>query len=89
MPNNNQSSIAQTYESKHVDSLLAQDNWITIKQFSSQFLWPSESAMRSYVFKADLLGLQPAFLKVGRRLLVNPKKFFQMIQKINSKRIER
>lgn len=88
MSNNHQSFVAQTRGPSNGEGLLAHDSWITIKQFSYLFQWPSESAMRSYVFKADSLGIQSAFLKVGRRLLVNPKKFFQKIQEMNSKRVE-
>lgn len=89
MSNSSHHSVAQEYQVRPEESLPAQDNWLTIKQFSTQYPWPSESAMRSYVFKADLLGLQAAFLKVGRRLLVNPKRCFQVIQEVNSKKVER
>ena len=59
------------------------DTPITIKQFCSKFTWPSESAMRAYVFKAEDMGITPAFTRVGRRVLVLPKKFFSLIQQID------
>lgn len=61
----------------------AENCWIPVKTFAQQVKWPTESALRSYIFKADELGLQEAFLRVKRRVLVNPKRFFDLIQKIN------
>lgn len=58
--------------------------WVPVKVFASQVRWPSESAMRSYIFKAKELGLDSAFLRVGRRVLVNPKRFFNLISNINT-----
>lgn len=58
---------------------------LTIRQLCTAFPWPSESAMRAYVFRAEELGLQDAFVKVGRRVLVNPKRFFELIKQVESR----
>lgn len=56
-----------------------QNCWIPTKTFAQQVQWPSASALRSYAFKAKELGLEPAFLRVRRRLLINPAIFFEKI----------
>jgi len=55
---------------------------ITLKQFCSIFSWPSESAMRAYIYRASELGLKDAFVRVSRRVLVDPQKFFCLIRKL-------
>lgn len=57
---------------------------LTIKQFCSAFPWPSESAMRSYVYRAKDLGLDSAFVKFQKRVLVKPYIFFALIQQMES-----
>lgn len=56
-----------------------QNCWIPIKTFTQQVQWPTASALRSYAYRAKELGLEPAFLRVRRRLLVNPAIFFEKI----------
>lgn len=58
---------------------------VTIKQFCTAFPWPSESAMRSYIYRAEVLGLSEAFVRVGRRVLIMPKSFFSLIKQIESR----
>lgn len=53
---------------------------MTIRQFCAVFPWPSESAMRAYVYRAGELGLSEAFMRVRRRVLVHPERFFQLIE---------
>jgi hypothetical protein len=53
---------------------------ISVKAFVERYDWPSESAMRAYIFKADKLGLAPAFLRFRGRVLVKPKLFFSLIE---------
>jgi len=53
---------------------------LTIKQFCSQFQWPSESGIRAYIYRADEYGLSKAFLRVGRRVLINVDIFFELIK---------
>lgn|GEM_PF-4719683 len=63
----------------------AVNHWITVKQYAKKFEWPSESALRSYINKASLLGIEKAFLRFQRRVLINPKIFFDLIQDKNTK----
>jgi hypothetical protein len=55
---------------------------LTLKQFNHRYPWPSESAMRSYIYRAEELGLSNAFVRVRRRVLIDPQKFFHLIKKI-------
>jgi hypothetical protein len=57
----------------------------TIKGFCSQVSWPSESAMRSYVYRAPEMGIEGAFVRVGRRVLVDGDKFFKLIQQVEDR----
>ncbi len=56
---------------------------LTVKQFSSCYSWPSESAMRAYIFRASRYGLEDAFIRVGRRVLIDHLKFFQLLKDKN------
>ena len=56
---------------------------ITIQQFCKEYPWPSEGGMRHYIFNQKKLGLSGAFFKFGRRVLVDPKRFFELIQEIS------
>lgn len=58
---------------------------LTIRQFCLAFPWPSESAMRAYVYRSNELGISDAFVRVGRRVLVDSKKFFFLIKQIESR----
>jgi len=56
-------------------------NILTVKQFCAQHPWPTESAMRSYIYRADELGLSDAFIRVGRRVLIDVDIFFELIKR--------
>jgi hypothetical protein len=58
---------------------------IPIRIFCSRFPWPSEAAMRSYIYRAHELGISNAFVRVRRRVLVDPEKFFFLIKQIESR----
>jgi hypothetical protein len=58
---------------------------LTIKQFCEVFPWPSQAGLRSLIFRAGDLGLDEAFIRCGRRRLVDPKIFFQKIREIQNR----
>lgn len=68
-----------------IDELENKDQLIPIRIFCMRFSWPSESAMRSYIYRAHELGISDAFIRVRRRVLVDPKKFFQLIRQIEGR----
>lgn len=57
---------------------------LTVRQFCMLYPWPTESGMRSYIYRANELGLSGAFLKVNRRILVIPQKFFTLIKQVTN-----
>ena len=56
---------------------------LTLKQFTQTYSWPTESGLRAYAFRAAELGMESAFLRIGRRLLIDPMEFFALIRKCN------
>ena len=72
-------------ETRAQSSEMGSSRLFTIKQFCSAFPWPSEAAMRAYVYRSDELGINEAFVRVGRRVLVDSKKFFNLIKQIESR----
>lgn len=79
----NQTNEIQTEMVKEEALSYKSDCWITFRQFNNQFQWPSHLGLRSYAHKADCLGIENAFLKIGRRRLVNPRVLFNLLQNIN------
>lgn len=69
------------YEAKSNDATM-DNSYLTFKIFCSLFPWPSEAALRAYYFRAKDLGLQDAFVKCGRRVLVKPKVLFSLIDQM-------
>jgi hypothetical protein len=61
-------------------------HFLTIRQFCETYPWPSESAMRAYVYRAAELGIEKAFIRIGRRVLILPEKFFDLIQNLQTKK---
>lgn len=57
----------------------------TVRQFCLKYTWPSESALRALILNSEINGFQSAFVRVGRRVLVNVPSFFQIIKKINQR----
>lgn len=58
-----------------------QDCWVPLKIFAELIEWPTESGLRNYVHRAKELGIEKAFLRVKTRVLVNPKRFFELLEK--------
>ncbi len=56
---------------------------LTVKQFGEKFKWPTVSAMRGYIYRKESYGLEKAFFKVGKRVLVDPEIFFNLIRNLN------
>ncbi len=57
---------------------------LTVRQFCEKHSWPTESAMRAMIFRAEELGLSAAFLRLNRRVLIDSTRFFQILRERNS-----
>ena len=58
---------------------------LTVKQFCTLFKWPTEAAMRAYIYRSEELCLSEAFIRVGKRVLVSPKRFFELVSAMGGK----
>jgi hypothetical protein len=56
----------------------------TVKQFCRPGQWPSESALRTLILDAawGLNNFQSAFLRVNRRVLVDPLEFWKAVSRM-------
>lgn len=68
---------------------MSQPKYLTVKQFAQEHSWPSEPALRSYIFRAEEYGLSDAFSRVGRRVLVDPEAFFRLLKENSDKQTKR
>lgn len=53
---------------------------LTVRQFCDSYPWPTSSGMRAMIYKAEELGLSDAFIRIGRRVLVDVNRFFMLIK---------
>lgn len=63
--------------------------YLTVKQFVSKFPWPSESALRAIIQKADENGFSTAIKRFNRRVLLDPQEFFSCLERIQGKESHR
>ncbi len=68
---------------EQTDSHHSIESLLTVRQFVARYPWPSESALRAYILRAQDLGLESAFVRFKRRVLVRPDIFFSLISKQN------
>lgn len=52
----------------------------TYKQFCSYYAWPTIDGLRYMYYKRKEKGLEEAFWKVGKRVLVDVDKFWEILQ---------
>jgi hypothetical protein len=50
-------------------------DFVTVRQFTEYFNWPSESGLRWMIFNAQNNGLDRALIRVGRRVLIDTAAF--------------
>lgn len=54
--------------------------FLTLEQFAQKNPWPQESTLRNLYYKRKSNGLEKAFIKVGRRIIVDEEMFFALIK---------
>lgn len=59
--------------------------YLTVKQFCAKHPWPTESAMRAIILDAPTNGFSKAFVRIGRRVLVREKVFWEIIDNLPGK----
>ncbi len=53
---------------------------LTLKQFAEKNPWPNECTLRNLYYKRKTNGLEKAFIKVGRRIIVDEEVFFVILK---------
>lgn len=53
---------------------------LTLKQFAEKNPWPNESTLRNLYYKRKVNGMEMAFKKIGRRIIVDEEVFFQILK---------
>lgn len=48
--------------------------------FEKNYQWPNELQLRKYYLYREKYALSPAFVKFGKRVLVKPKTFFDIVE---------
>lgn len=59
--------------------------FVTIKQFTDLYPWPSEYALRHIRQDGEENGFQEAFIKMGKRVLIDVDKFWECLEKKRKK----
>lgn len=54
-------------------------SFLTVKQFANKYPAFHESSLRWLLFNQDRNGFSAAFVKLGRRVLIDEQKFFQVV----------
>lgn len=67
----------------------APDTWMPLKLFCSTVVWPSESAVRAMIFNTEEYCMDCCIRRIGRRVLINPKLFFELIASGKSYKIKK
>ena len=53
--------------------------YIPVPRWNDHYDWPPPGGLRHLIFHADSNGFAAAFKRVGRRVLVNPVKFWEIV----------
>ena len=61
-----------------------QPKLIPLTKWNDAHAWPPLGGLRHLVFHEDTNGFQSAFLRVGKRVLINETEFFRCIDRINN-----
>lgn len=59
--------------------------YVTLKQFGELYPWPTPTALRIYRKNRNTNGFDKAFVNVGRRVLVDLKEFWAVIEGLKEK----
>lgn len=60
----------------------ANTRFIPVTKWNDFHPWPTNGGLRHLAFHRDTNGFREAFVKVGRRLLVDEAKFFECVRRV-------
>ena len=58
-------------------------NLIPVPEWNTHHVWPPKGGLRHLIFNAETNGFKDAFVRVGRRVLVDEAKFFECVEMQN------
>jgi len=59
---------------------MTEARFIPVTKWNDHHAWPPIGGLRHLIFFADKNGFKPAFKRVGRRVLVDERKFFEIVK---------
>lgn len=63
-----------------IPSQEAEEIPLTFRDFEKKYGWPTERSLRKLAFERETNGLEPAFVKFKKRILVLPQTLFRLIR---------
>jgi len=57
---------------------------VPVTDWNKHHPWPPVGGLRHIIFHADKNGFGPAIKRVGRRVLIDERKFFEIVEAQNS-----
>jgi len=57
---------------------------VPVTDWNKHHPWPPVGGLRHIIFNADKNGFGPAIKRVGRRVLIDEKRFFEIVESQNS-----
>ena len=58
---------------------------IPVTKWNEFHVWPTEAALRFYIFNAEFNGFDKVIKRIGRRILIDEEAFFKWTEEKNSK----
>lgn len=59
-----------------------QKEFVTVRQFCERYKWPTQSALRAMILDAHTKGLESAFRRIGKRVLIDVGEFWRIIDQL-------
>ena len=53
--------------------------YLTVADWRKHFAWPPDGGLRHIIFHAETNGFAPAIKRVGRRVLIDSAKFWEIV----------
>lgn len=57
--------------------------YITVPDWPKYFSWPPNGGLRHIIFNSETNGFAPAIKRVGRRVLIDSQKFWEIVEEGN------
>ncbi|MCU7801942.1 MAG: hypothetical protein KZQ96_02000 [Candidatus Thiodiazotropha sp. (ex Lucinoma borealis)] len=58
---------------------------IPVTKWNDHYDWPPIGGLRHIIFNTNTNGFAPAIMRVGRRVLIDPEKFWEVVEEQNNR----